>query len=115
MGNLNNSKITPKQRKQIYKAWMNGSHHKALTKKYGVSSSAIGYQCRKYARENGFKIDSLQNRKIIPKEKMEEVYAKWESGITQLELGREYNCSQSGISRFLKSIKYDMAKNRHRN
>ena len=87
-------KEKPKQRielqiKEIVKRWEQGTTQKKLSKEYGVSRVTISKRISEYYEKE---------KKEKPKQRIElqieEIVKKWEQGITQEKLSKEYGVSE---------------------
>ena len=92
-------KEKPKKRielpiEEIVKKWKQGVTQKELSKEYGVSEALIGRRISEYYEKE---------EKGKPKQRIElpieEIVKKWEQGVTQKELSKEYGVSGFTISK----------------
>ena len=92
-------KEKPKKRielpiEEIVKKWKQGVTQKELSKEYGVSEALIGRRISEYyeKEEKG----KPKKRIELP---IEEIVKKWEQGVTQKELSKEYGVSRVTINK----------------
>ena len=86
-------KEKPKRRvelqiEEIVKKWERGPTQKELSKEYGISEPTISKKITEYYEKEG---KEKPERKVeLP---IEEIVEKWEKGVTQKELSKEYGVS----------------------
>ena len=90
---------------EIVEKWEQGNTLIELTKEYGVSYRTIRNRISEYYEKEG-KQKTKPKRKLKPKKELpiDEIVEKWEKGVTQRELTKEYGVSyrtiQSRISQY---------------
>ena len=86
---------------EIVEKWKQGSTIKELAKEYGVSQTTINKRISEYYENIG---KSKPKRKTKIELPIDEIVEKWEKGVTQRELTKEYGVSyrtiQSRISQY---------------
>jgi len=79
---------------EIIEKWKQGATQRELAKEYGVSVNTIGRRIAEYHKKIG-KPNPKQKQKIdLP---INEIVEKWEKGVTQRELTKEYGVSYRTI------------------
>ena len=86
---------------EIVEKWKQGSTIKELAKEYGVSQTTINKRISEYYENIGKSKPKRKTKKELP---IDEIVEKWEKGVTQRELTKEYGVSyrtiQSRISQY---------------
>ena len=87
---------------QIYNEYIAGISSKKLGQKYGCMHNVILNRLREYANEHNLELVIREAGPILFKLPNEEIYKKYQSGISAVVLGREYKCSNNTIIRKLR-------------
>ena len=81
---------------EIIEKWKQGATQRELAKEYGVSVNTIGRRISEYYENIG---KSKPKRKTKIELPIDEIVEKWEKGVTQRELAKEYGVSVNTIGR----------------